>query len=218
MKASHTLTVNKREKTGSRYAARDRAQGLLPTVLYGRGKDPVHITLNAKEALKFFNSGERLFTIALGNDASVTQLVMLKDVQFNYLGDEVVHADLVRVELDDVVEANVHIRWTGDAKGLKTAGAVMMHIMDSLHVQGKVRDMPEEITVDVSEMGAGDTLHVSDITVPEGLTYMGEPEDVVASITIKAEQSDDESMEGAEMGGASGEPEVITEKKEEKED
>jgi len=212
MKASHTLTVQKRDKTGSRYAARERAAGLLPTVLYGRGKDPVHLALNTKEAIKFFNSGERLFTIALGNDTSVTQLVMLKDVQFNYMGNVIVHADLVRVELEDVVESHVQIRWTGDAKGLKSAGSIMMHVMASIHLRGQVKDMPEQVIVDVSDMELNATLHVSEITLPAGLEYIGDLEDVVASITTTLAEVE-EGTEGEQIGAAPTAPEVITEKK-----
>jgi len=212
MKASHTLTVQKRDKTGSRYAIRARAAGLLPTVLYGRGKDPVHLALNTKEAIKFFNSGERLFTIALGDDSSVTQLVMLKDVQFNYLGNEVVHADLVRVELEDVVESHVQIRWTGEAKGLKAPGAIMMHTMASIHLKGQVKDMPEQVLVDVTDMDANATLHISEITLPSGLEYIGDQDDVVASITTTVADAE-EGTEGEQIGAAPTAPEVITEKK-----
>jgi len=214
MKASHTLTCSRREKTGKRYAERERASGYLPTVLYGRGKDPVHLSLDAKQALKFFDSGERVFTIEVGDDGT-TQLVMLKDVQFNYLGDEVIHADLVRVELDDIVDSHVSIHWVGEPVGLKTAGAVLMHLMESIHVRGKVRDMPEEIAVDVSGLQANGTIHISDLDIPSELEYLGEEDDAVASITITAEETEEEGTEGEEIGAAAAEPEVISEKKEE---
>lgn len=216
MKASHTLTCSRREKTGKRYAERERASGYLPTVLYGRGKDPVHLSLDAKQALKFFDSGERVFTIEVGRDGT-SQLVMLKDVQFNYLGDEVIHCDLVRVELDDIVDSQVPITWTGEAVGLKTTGAILMHLMDSIHVQGKVRDMPEEFVVDVSDLEANGTIHISDINIPSELEYLGEEDDAIVSITIQEEEVE-EGTEGEEIGAESAEPEVISEKKEEEGD
>jgi len=213
MKASHTLTVNRREKTGSRYAQRERAAGLLPTVLYGRGKDPVHLTLNAKEAMKFFNSGERVFTVEL-EDASDSQLVMLKDVHFDYLGTNVVHADLVRVELDDEVDAHVPIKWAGEPIGLKTAGAVLVHQTNSLTVKAKVRDMPEQIIVDLSALEAGTVFHASDLKLEAGLAYQGDGDDVIASITTKL-GGGDEGAEGESVAGGSASPEVIGEKKDE---
>lgn len=216
MKASHKLSCERREKTGKRYAERERASGRLPTVLYGRGRPPVHLSLEAKQALKFFTSGERVFTIEVGSDGT-TQLVMLKDVQFNYLGDEVIHADLVRVELDDIVDSHVPITWTGEARGLKTPGAILMHQMDSIHVQAKVRDMPEEIVVDVSELDANEVIHISDIDIPSNLEYQGEPEDVVASIIIKAEIDEEEGTEAETVEGIASEPEVISEAKDEDE-
>ena len=215
MKAQHALQVFRRDKTGSRYAQRERAAGKLPAVLYGHGKDPVSLSLNHKEALKFFHSGERVFDIEL-KDENVSQTVMLKDIQFDYLGTNPVHVDLTRVDLDEEVEAHVAINFVGESADLKKAGAIFSHPLQSLHIKGAVRALPEQIDVDISGLTTDSPVRAGDIAMPAGIALLDDADTTVASITIKAAQTETAEAEGVE--GAPAQPEVITEKKEEKED
>ncbi|MCA9053821.1 MAG: 50S ribosomal protein L25 [Planctomycetaceae bacterium] len=215
MKAQHTLQVFRREKIGSRYAKRDRAAGKLPAVLYGHGKDPVSLCLDHKEAVRFFHSGERVFDIEV-KDENVTQTVMLKDIQFDYLGDNPVHVDLTRVDMDEEVEAHVAINFVGEAPGLKHAGAIFNHPLQSLHIKGAVRILPEQIDVDLTALDVDSPVRAGDIKMPAGIQLLADEDTTVASITIKAEQT--ESAEAEDVEGAPAQPEVITEKKEDKEE
>lgn len=215
MQATHTLQAERRTKKGSRYAKRERNAGKLPCVLYGQGKEPAHLNLNHKEALRFFESGERVFTIELAEE-SKTQTVLLKDLQFDYLGTNVVHCDLIRVNLDDVVEANVHLHLVGDAKGLKAAGAVLVQKMTEVPVRCRVSDLPEEIRLDITNLEADSHLSAADITLPAGVTLDCDPEMVVAIINVQAESA--EGTEGQAIGAEGSEPEVIKAKKEDSKD
>lgn len=216
MQATHTLQAERREKKGTRYAKRERSAGKLPCVLYGQGKDPAHLNLDHKEALRCFHLGERVFNIELAEE-SKTQTVLLKDLQFDYLGTNVVHCDLMRVNLDDIVEANIHLHLVGEAKGLKTAGAVLVQKMNEVPVTCRVSDIPEEIRLDISELGADEHLAASDITLPDGLTLDCDPETVVVLINVKAE-TEDEGTEAEAIEAEGSEPEVIGGKKDEDED
>lgn len=213
MQATHTLQAERREKKGSRYAKRERSAGKLPCVLYGQGKDPAHLNLDHKEALRCFELGERVFNIEL-TEESKTQTVLLKDLQFDYLGTNIVHCDLMRVNLDDIVEANVHLHLVGEAKGLKTAGAVLVQKMNEVPVTCRVSDIPEEIRLDISDLGADEHLSASDIKLPDGLTLDCDPETVVVLINVKAEQEADEGTEAESIEAEGSEPEVIKAKKE----
>lgn len=198
MQATHTLTVESREKTGSRYAKRAYAQGKLPCVLYGQERDPRHLQLDRKEALRFFESGERVFTIALGD---VTQHVLLKALQYDYLGDNVIHCDLMRVNLDDEVESNVPLHFKGDAKGLKTAGSILNQQITELAVTCKVSAIPEEIVHDISDLEVGHPLHAREIALPKGVVLAGDPEAIIAIISVikgEDEATDAEAEAGAE--------------------
>jgi len=217
MQATHTLQAQRREKKGSRYAKRERSAGKLPCVLYGQGKDPAHLNLDHKEALRCFQLGERVFTIELAEE-SKTQTVLLKDLQFDYLGTNVVHCDLMRVNLDDIVEANVHLHLVGEAKGLKTAGAVLVQKMNEVPVTCRVSDIPEEIRLDISELGADEHMFASDIKLPSGLTLHCDPETVVVVINVKTEQEATEGTESEAIGAEGSEPVVIKAKKDDDQD
>lgn len=214
MQATHTLQAERRDKKGSRYAKRERGAGKLPCVLYGQGKDPAHLNLNHKEALRCFELGERVFNIELSEE-SKTQTVLLKDLQFDHLGTNVVHCDLMRVNLDDIVEANVHLHLVGDPKGLKTAGAVLVQKMNEIPVTCRVSDIPEEIRMDISDLGADDYLTAADIKLPDGLTLDCDPETVAVIINVKAEQESEEGTESEAVEAGGAEPEVIKAKKDE---
>ena len=210
MQSKHTLTVWRRERTGSRYARRERLNGRLPAILYGHGRDPVSLALDSKEALRLFESGERVFTVQV-KDEGATQTVMLKDVQFDYLGTNVVHVDLARVDLDEVVECHPELHFIGEPVGLKVAGAFLTHPSLEVTIKCTVANMPERIDVDISGLGENDVVHASQIVLPAGLELVSDPEAVVAAIKTK---KDDDSLD-AEAQGVDGaaEPEVIKERK-----
>lgn len=210
MQSKHVLEVKRRERTGSRYARREREAGFLPAVLYGHGQDPVSLSLNAKEAIRFFQSGERIFTIEVKDEAK-SQMVFLKDIQFDYLGTNIVHVDLTRVDMQEEIEAHVALRFVGEAPGAAAQGAIVMTPTTSLTVRCKVADLPESIEVDISGVKVGDSIQAGSVTLPAGITLESDPDDLLYSIQIQAETVEGEAEA---VGAEAAEPEVITERKE----
>ncbi len=208
MNQTATLSATRRERLGSRYSQRIRQGGGLPAVVYGHGVDPAPITLNAKEALRRFKAGEKVFTLDLGG---AQETVLLKDLQFDYLGDTIVHADFARVDLDEMVEVHVPVKLVGEAIGLKHAGAVLLHPVSELTIRCRVAAIPDQVLADISGLEVGHALYARDIRLPEGSELLSEDEGVVATIHMKAEEP--ETAEGAAAEGAATEPEVIREKK-----
>ena len=203
MRATHTLTVERRERMGSRYSKRARAAGKLPCVLYGQEREPAHLLLDAKEAIRFFESGERVFTISTGD---AEQTVLLKDLQFDYLGTDVIHCDLIRVDLSQEVEQNVPLHLEGEAKGSKVAGAVLVQKITEVPVKCAVSAIPEELTLDISELDAGGSIALGAVGLPEGVELNGDPESVAVIINVVAEE--EVEGEGASVE-AEAEPELV---------
>jgi large subunit ribosomal protein L25 len=206
-----TLDAKKRERFGSRFAKRDRAAGLLPAVIYGHGSDPVAVTLNEKAMLTALKHGSHVVNVRVEGGATDTCLV--KDLQFGYLGDNVIHVDLARVNLDEVVTVNVALHFVGTPEQAKKAGNVVTHDYAQLEVRCKVRDIPEEIRIDLSLVMHGMTLSVGEIKLPAGVTSVLPPEQIICRITtvhetvVTAEATTTEAV---------SQPEVIKEKKDEK--
>lgn len=212
MLSAHTLKAQPRERLGSRYARRDRSNGRLPAVLYGHGQPPVSISLDAREALRFFHQGEKVFTIDLAGEGA-GQTVILKDLQFDHLGTNVVHVDLARVDLDEEIVANVHINLVGEAVGLKKAGAILTHPNTQIAIRCTVRTLPDHIDVDISGLDMNQEVKARDARLPAGITLASDPDAILAAISEVKEEV--VVAEAAAVEGAPAEPEVITAKKEE---
>jgi len=205
-----SIEAKPRERTGSRYSRRLRASGGLPAVVYGHKQTPVSVTLDAKEAVRQITDGHKLFKIALDKGEDT---VLLKDIQFDHLGRDVIHVDLERVDLDERVTVRIPLKLKGDAPGLNTAGAILLHPVSELEIECTVGNLEDSITVDISELQAGETIHASELDMPHQYQLLSDPDSVVAGIVIKSESEDDaEAAEGAAEMSA---PEVITERKEE---
>ncbi len=203
------LNAQVRERTGSRYSQRVREAGGLPAVVYGHKEEPVSITLDAHTAIGFISKGEKVFHLDLEGNK---QYVLLKDIGYDYLGTNIIHADFARVDMNERVDTRASIKFVGEAEGLKTTGAIMMHPLTELELNCTVTNLPDDIVVDVSDMAVGDVIHASDITLPlETMKLNTDPSAIVAQIVMKAVQEDEGEAAEVDADGAS--PEVITEKK-----
>jgi len=209
MQKSFTLEAKRREKVGSKYAQRVRAHGGLPVVVYGHGHEPMALYVNAKEAVKHLEKGEKVFGITIEGESG-EQTVLLRDLQFDYLGTNIIHADLALVDLNEQVEVSVHVRLVGDAVGLGRANTVLLHPHTSVEVRCTVATLPEEIRLDISGLDVGQSLHASDLVLPQGVELLSDPETVLA--TIHETKEVELSAEAAAAEGAAA-PERIGEKK-----
>jgi large subunit ribosomal protein L25 len=211
---SPVLTATKRERLGSRYCRRLRGGGKLPAVVYGHQQEPTPVALDAHDALGHIHKGEKVFRLALdGQDEP--QVVLLKDVQFDHLGTRIIHADFARVDLDERVRTRAPLHLVGDAVGLKVAGAIMMHPLNEVELECRVADLPDFIEVDISTLEAGHTITAADIRLPaEDMKVLTDPHAIVAQIVVQTVAAEGEAEE---VEAAAGEPEVISERKEQEE-
>ncbi len=200
------ISVEKRDRIGTRYARRLREAGRLPVVIYGHGQEPVHVSVDRKTMVEVLHHNAHLIEVSV--DGS-TQPCLVKDVQWDYLGATIVHVDLARVDLTESVTVAVDLVLVGDAKGLKTAGALLEHPVSQIEVACTANNIPENIKVDVSDLDVGEMITIADLKLPEGVTTTEDPETIVAHVLVQAEEPEVEVEAGA------GEPEVIRAKKEE---
>jgi len=204
------MSASVRERTGSRYSQRIRNAGGLPAVVYGHKEEPVSITLDAHTAIGYISKGEKVFHLDL---EGTKQYVLLKDLGYDYLGTNIIHADFARVDMNERVDTRAHLKFVGEAEGLKISGAIMMHPITELELNCTVTNLPDDIAVDVSEMQVGDVIHASDVKLPlDTMKLVTDPDAIIAQIVMKAVQEDE--GESAEVGAEGAQPEVIAEKKE----
>ncbi len=212
---SPILEATTRERLGTRYTKRLRSQGLLPAIVYGHKIEPTPIALDEKSAVGLIESGEKVFRMAIkGSDKE--QVVLLKDVQFDYLGNNVIHADFARVNLDERVNTRVHINLIGEAIGLKEIGAILMHPHNEIEIECAVADIPDAIDVDISGLELNKTFIAGDVKLPlESMKLLSDASMGLAQIGLQAAAKSAESEEVEAEEGA--EPGIVGEKKDEEE-
>lgn len=209
-----TLSAKKREHLGSRFSKRVREQGGLPAILYGHGKEPQPITLDHKEALGHFKKGEKVFKLDFpgAKSADEMQIVLLKDLGFDYLGTNIIHADLARVDMNERVRTKVPIHLLGEAVGLKQAGAILMHPNNEIEIECTVMEIPDFIEIRVEELDVGHAISAGDVKLPKPtMKLITDTHAILAQILIQAEVVVAEAAAVTAEGAA---PEVLTAKKE----
>ena len=200
------LKAEVREQTGSKSAARVRGQGRIPAVVYGHGQEAIAISLDAHNLAEGLHRGHRLADVRIGKKS---QKVLIKDLQYDYLGRDIIHMDLIRVSATEAVKVTVPIELKGKAKGTHEGGIIEEHV-DHLEIECKAADIPESIIVLVKEVDVGDTLHACDIELPDGVKLVSAPSTLLVTCSLVAAAKSTEELE-EEVPAA---PEVIGEAKE----
>jgi large subunit ribosomal protein L25 len=196
---SAQLTAKVRGELGSRRNKRLRDAGFVPGVIYGHKEAVVPVTLPKKELVGHLNHGAHLFSLALDGKS---ENVLVKDVQWDHLGIEVLHVDFTRVDLNERVEVTVPLILKGEPKG-EAEGGVLTQVISDIQIECLVTQIPEDIRHNVSDMGLNDVVHISDLKLPDGVRAIQDPEQIVATVKEVAEEAPAEAAEGA------AEPEVI---------
>ena len=203
------LQVSERERRGSADARRLRRAGMIPGVLYGRGKSPHAICIPERELRRVLTGQGGLHAIldVVLEGQKTTHPSILKDYQQDAITGRVAHVDLHEVRLDQPIQAQVVIELVGESAGTKEGG-VLSQVSREINVEALPMEIPERIEVDVSEMHIGDTLRLADVSVQEGVTFLDDPEEtVLATVTMPTlVEEPEEVLEEGEEGALEGVP------------
>lgn len=193
-----TLEVKPRESLGTGPARRARREGRIPVVLYGMGRRNLSLELSAEGLERFLRTGSHLVELRMGEE---TRPAIVREVQYDPLTSAVVHVDFQRVDKNVEIDDQVPVVLKGVARGTKEGG-VLQHLRDRVGVRARPRDLPQEIVVDVSDLGVGDGVHVADLALPAGVTPTDEPGTLVVQVTEFRPQVVETPAEAAPEGAA----------------
>ncbi len=185
---------------GSRPAKRLRAAGKVPAVVYGLGSDPTPVTVDWRElrqALTTEAGLNALIDLELGGD---TKLSIVKELQRDPVHHSVEHVDFLLIRRDQAIVVDVPIVLEGDAEAVTREDGMIDHVLTAIAVHAMPADIPNEITVDISEMAIGDAVRVGDLSLPAGVTTDLDPEEAVVMASISST-----SLEAAEIEAADAE-------------
>jgi large subunit ribosomal protein L25 len=218
-----TLEAVRRDTIGKNEATRLRAKGKIPAVLYGgESRKAESVTVDPKELMRILHSGSGLNTlISLKIDGTGDTRVLVKQYLLDPVTHKLLHADFYRVAMDKVIRVTVPIRLTGEAKGVKAEGGVVEFVNRDLVIECLPADIPEQVTVDVTELMLHDGVRVRDIVTDGKWKAVSEADMLIVHvISPKVEVVAEPTAEAAAAATttAPAEPEVIKKGKIEKED
>jgi len=203
---SIVLDVTVRENTGTGGSRAARRDGFVPGVIYGGDDAPVAVSVKKNEVLKAINSGSFIANmIELSHDGS-KQKVLTKDIQYHPVTDMPVHLDFYRVTAKSIIEVEVSVNFTGEEEspGLKEGGSLNV-VRYAIEVKCPAGDIPDSIEVDISAMEIGDSLHISEITLPTGVVPSIDDRDFTICTVVASRAAIEEDVEGEEVEGEEGE-------------
>jgi len=214
------IKVNLRQDQdkGKERAKKIRKAGLIPAVVYSTDTNislsiPVE-SLKVLRSMHFSESSVVDITIE-GDKKPLAMPVLIKDIQFHPISDEVIHIDFLKVSLTEKIKVHVPIILKGEAKSVKEADGTIDQTLRELEVEGLPLDIPENIELDISGLEIGNSMHASDLNVVGDIKVVTEPTETVVTALAKKEEPEEEVVAEEEQPG---EPEVIKEKKEEPEE
>jgi large subunit ribosomal protein L25 len=198
------LTVSEREVFGSRATRRLRREGFVPGVVYGQGGEARPFQVPARELRHVLAEGQTLLDLQL--DGSKAVPVVIKEQQHHPVRGDVLHLDCLEVRLDEEIEAEVPIELEGadQAPGVREGG-VLEHVTREVTVEALPTEIPERITVDVSDMDINDTINLASVTIPSAVKLMAEEPEEITIATLSPprveEEPEPEVEEEAELVG-----------------
>jgi large subunit ribosomal protein L25 len=202
----------KNKGTGTRVARRLRAQGRIPAIIYGHKQAPTPISLSRDSVWEMIKKSTHLAELVLGD---TTEIALVREVQWDHLGKEILHLDFGRVSADETIETEVRIDVRGIAPGI-AEGGVLEQLVHSVRVTCRANAIPDAIKIDVNNLHLNEAVHVKDLTgLPEGVKIVDADDDLllvhVASRAAAAEPAPSEAE-------APVQPEVIKPERREKEE
>ena len=203
--ADKNVEAKPRQSGTKNDARRVRQGGMIPAVVYGAGQKAAAIAVDPKQMRRILNSEtghNSIFDLTFEGTAAK---VMIVDWQHDPIKGSLLHVDLKRIAMDQKMRLSVPVHIEGEAKGAKEAGGLLDLVLREVHIECLPADIPSHISVDVTNLGAGQAIRVADLPQTASLKYLDEPDATVVHITFVKE----EVAAPVEGAAATAEPEVI---------
>lgn len=200
----------KNQGTGSRVARKLRAQGRIPGIVYGHKQTPQPVSVARDDVWMLLKKATHLATLKIGG---ATETVLVRELQWDHLGKEIIHLDFSRVSADESIDTVVRLTTHGQPAGV-AAGGVLEILIHDLKITCRANAIPDEIKIEIGEVGLDEGIHVRDLQLPDGVTARTDADKLVLHVTSRTAAT----APTPEVAAGPSEPEVIGKKeKEEKE-
>lgn len=197
--SEHALSIEARTETGKGSARKLRAKGMIPGIFYGGGAEPRPVQMNAHDLVRMLETSSAGINtlVDLKGGGLDGKVVLVKELQRDPVNGAALHADLYAVDVDRLVTVDVPVHLVGTAAGIKMGG-IVDHSLREVELECLPRAIPEELRLDVSALEMGDSLHVRDIPLPEGVELLTDPDLPVVSVVAPRVEEEETPAEGEE--------------------
>jgi large subunit ribosomal protein L25 len=209
--AVETRDPEKNKGTGTRVARRLRAKGRIPAIIYGHKQTPQPITISRDDVWQMIKHSTHLAELRFGE---TTEMVLVRHVQWDHLGKEIIHLDFARVSADESIQTEVPLALHGTAQGV-AEGGVLEQPIHSVTVTCRANAIPNSIRIEVGGLGLNQAVHVRDLVLPEGVTVNADPDLLLVHVVVRMVAPEPAPAEAAATE-TTAEPELIGRKPEEK--
>lgn len=203
------LVAERREGTGKGVARKLRAAGRVPAVVYGRGMEPIPVSVDAKDLYHVLHQGGVNVLLDLVVDGE-PHLALAREVQRDHIHNRFIHVDFLAVSRTEKITVSVPVQVVGESVGVK-AGGVLEHHLWEVQVECLPGDVPEAIQADVSALAVGDSMKVADLVPPRGVTILSPPDELVLAVVPPQAREVAAVPEAAEVAAAPEAEEATTE-------
>ena len=198
------LNVDIRKENGTSAARRTRLQNKVPGVVYHSGAKGVPLSVDKNSLKKALKTGQMIFEI---NVEDKDQFVLVKEIQYHPVTDDIIHIDFQKVREDEKISLDVAVRSVGDSQGVKLGG-ILVQMLNSVSVKCKPSEIPEFLEIDVTEMEMNSNLFVKDITLPDDVEMLTSEDIAVVSVQEPKEEKEEVVELTEEIAADEGEPEA----------
>jgi large subunit ribosomal protein L25 len=181
-----TLVAQTGRPTGTAASRRLRAEGHIPGVLYGRGMQPISVTVERRELRLALSGPAGANTVLALQVDGKSYPAVIKEMQRHPIRRTVNHIDFIQVNMNEEITVSVALRIEGESKAVSAVGGLIDAAVDSIEVACTPNNMPGEFVIDVTEMEPGDVIRLADVPMPAGVTALGDPEMAVVSVLVTA--------------------------------
>ena len=188
------LNVDIRKEQGTSAARRTRLQNKVPAVVYHSGVEATPLSVDKISLNKALKTGQIIFEI---NVEDKDQFVLVKEIQYHPVTDEIIHIDFQKVKEDEKISLEVAVRSSGEAQGVKLGG-LLVQMLNSVTIKCKPAEIPEFLEIDVTDMEMNTNLFVKDITLPEDIEMLTADDIAVVSVQEPKEEKEEEVVEETE--------------------
>ncbi len=202
------LKADARPDTGKGAARKIRAGGRVPAVVYGHGVETLHVSIDAKELFHLLHTDAGMNVLVDMRVNSDHFLAMPREVQRDHIRGQFIHVDFLRIKRDEKIGVEVPVHLVGESHGVKEGGVIEHHLWD-LHLECFPQDVPTSIDADISSLGINESLKVSDLHLPDSVTLLTSPDEVIVSVVppqvLRVEEEVAEAEEEAAAAEAAAE-------------